>query len=54
MAKQIVETIEEIKEELVKVKFLGNFKEFMSGEEYELRAEEAAPYITLGYAKEVK
>lgn len=45
---------EEVKEVLVKVKFLGNFKEFINDEVYMLRPEEAAPYITLGYAIEIK
>lgn len=47
MKEKIVEEIEV----LVKVKFLGSFKEFMSGEVYEMRAEEAAPYVILGYAR---
>lgn len=37
--------------EQVAVKFLGNYKEFINGEVYEMPMEEAAPYITLGYAR---
>jgi len=54
MKNKVIEELVEEKEVFIKVKFLGNFKEFVSQEEYEMRIEEAAPYITLGYAKEVK
>jgi hypothetical protein len=45
---------EEVKEEKVQVIFLGNYKEYVFGEVYEMSPEEAAPYLILGYAKGIE
>ena len=55
MKKAVVET-DIVKEAVskIKVKFLGNFKDFVFGEIYELTEEEALPYLVLGYATKLE
>jgi hypothetical protein len=45
-----IEKVEEVVNK-IKIRFLGNFKDYVNGEVYEIEEEKALPFIYLGLAK---
>ncbi len=45
------EKIEEVESKKVKVVFIGNYREYEYGKEYEIDEGEAVKYLAIGYIK---